>query len=135
LSDNSLRPVHLAVLTTFQLPEVDEEDYYLHLDFLLALAESIDAVFLGTHDSDINSFADLYAVWYGKAHRPKDMPALAFRGLDRALPLKQGCKPFGAHAMSLLYSRIDMNNFIQVTRDHETDSYLWPSATRTIRWE
>jgi len=134
LADNSLGPVHLAVLTTFPLPEIEKEDYYLYLDFLLALAESIDAVFLGTLDSDINPFADLYATWYGKAHRPKDMPAPAFRGLNRALPLKQGCKPFGAHAMSLLCSRSDMNTFIQVTRDHETAIY-GHLPTRPIRWE
>jgi len=134
LADNSLRPVHLAVLTTLPMPEVEKEDYYFHLDFLLALAESIDAVFLGTLNSDINPFADLYVAWYGKAHRPRDMPAPAFRDLNRALPLKKGSKPFGAHAMSLLCSRSDMKTFIQVTRDHEIAIYGHLS-TRPIRWE
>ncbi|KAI1748410.1 hypothetical protein F4782DRAFT_517021 [Xylaria castorea] len=62
------------------------------------------------------------------------MPVPAFRGLNRALPLKQGCKPFRAHAMSLLCSRSDMNTFIQVTEDLETAIY-GHLPTRTIRWE
>lgn len=43
----SLGPVRLAVLSTLPLTEVQNENYFLHLDFLLALAESIDAVFSG----------------------------------------------------------------------------------------
>ncbi|OAA53903.1 Homeodomain-like protein [Niveomyces insectorum RCEF 264] len=134
LADNSLGPAHLAVLTTFPLPEIENDDFYLHLDFLIALAESIDAVFLGTLDPDMHSAADRFASWYGKTHRPKDMPAPAFRGLNRALPLKQGCKPLGAHAISQLCTRREMNIFIQISHDEEKAIYAH-QPSQTIRWE
>lgn len=37
LADKTLGPVHLTVIRTCPLPEVEKEDYYLHLGFLLAL--------------------------------------------------------------------------------------------------
>ncbi|RYP53982.1 hypothetical protein DL768_001132 [Monosporascus sp. mg162] len=134
LADASLGPVRLAVLSTLPLTEVQNENYFLHLDFLLALAESIDAVFLGTLSSTINPFTDIYAAWYGAAYRPQDMPPPAFRGLNRALPLKQGCKPFGAHSIRFLCSRTDMDTMIQVSRDFETAIYN-PEHSSSINWE
>lgn len=126
--------VRLAVLSTLPLTQVQNENYFLHLDFLLALAESIDATFLGTLSSTINPFADIYAAWNGAAYRPQDMSLPAFRGLNRALPLKQGCKPFGARPISLLCSRTDMDTMIQVSRDFEGQIYD-PEHTYNINWE
>ncbi|RYP35222.1 hypothetical protein DL767_003888 [Monosporascus sp. MG133] len=134
LADASMGPVRLAVLSTLPLTEVQNENYFLHLDFLLALAESIDVVFLGTLSSTINPFTDIYAAWYGAAYRPQDMPPPAFRGLNRALPLKQGCKAFGAHSISFLCSRTDMDTMIQVSRDFETAIYN-PEHSSSINWE
>ncbi|KAK9443474.1 hypothetical protein VB005_02753 [Metarhizium brunneum] len=59
-------------------------DYCLHPQFLLCLAESIDIVFLGAlKDDELSFFASKFAVWYGKARRPKSMPTPAFERLNR----------------------------------------------------
>ncbi|TGJ84458.1 hypothetical protein E0Z10_g4330 [Xylaria hypoxylon] len=51
LADASLGSVRLAVLSTLPLTQVQNENYFLHLDFLLALAELRNIIRCQTHAS------------------------------------------------------------------------------------
>lgn len=135
LADDSLGPVRLAVLSTFPFPDPEMGDYYHHLQFLLCLAESIDMVFLGSLKNDHFSFLEnKFAVWYGKSRRPKSMPTPTFEGLNRALPLKQGCHAFGTLGTSFLWSRSEIDTLVRIVQDHERDVYVY-SPSRKIQWD
>lgn len=101
----------------------------------MALAETIDIVFLGTFSPvEENSIGcTRFAAWYSEAYRPKAMPVPAFQGLNRALPLKQACKPYGAFACSVLWSQSDTDTMIRVVRKNETKAYNH-SRTHKIQW-
>ncbi|KAG8410542.1 hypothetical protein J3458_017294 [Metarhizium acridum] len=101
----------------------------------MALAETIDIFFLGTlsPDEENSTGRTRFAARYSEAYRPKDMPVPAFRGLNRALPLKQACKPYGAFACSVLWSQSDTDTMIRVVPENETKVYNH-SGTHKIQW-
>ncbi|TFB00318.1 hypothetical protein CCMA1212_007946 [Trichoderma ghanense] len=109
----------LALLPVFPYPAGGFGDYVFHSTFIMALAETIDIVFLGTFSPvEENSIGcTRFAAWYSEAYRPKAMPVTAFQGLNRALPLKQACKPYGAFACSVLWSQSDTDRMIRVVRE------------------
>ncbi|KAH7275589.1 hypothetical protein B0J15DRAFT_19336 [Fusarium solani] len=135
LADPSVGPVRVTILSIFPFTEGQHGNYRMHLQFFLMLAESIDMVMVGTLSPARNPMADLYAARYGAACRPRNMPPPAFRGLNRALPLKQGGKPFGAHPLSFLCSQAEMRTIIAVSQNSATSIYNIESARKGVNYE
>lgn len=135
LAGETVGLVKLAILSVFPYPAGGFGGYVLHLTFIMALAETIDTIFLGTLSSvKENSLGRTrFAAWYSEAYRPKDMPVPAFQGLNRALSLKQACRPYGALPCPILWSQSDIDTMIRVVRENETRVYNH-SGTHKIQW-
>ncbi|KAM5370686.1 hypothetical protein ACJZ2D_008400 [Fusarium nematophilum] len=119
LADPSVGPVRVTILSIFPFTEGQHGNYLMHLQFFLMLAESIDMVMVGSLSPARNPMADLYAA----------------RGLNRALPLKQGGKPFGAHPLSFLCSQAEMRTIIAVSQNSATSIYNIESARKGVNYE
>lgn len=122
LADSKVEQINLSVLSAFPWPTLEMGYIIAHFPFLLTLAETIDIVYLDTFvwkiHLDLAGNARNPMTWF----RPPAMPRL-FQGLNRALPINQTVRAFGALLVSLTWTPEAASVFVTIFEKHELAVY------------
>ncbi|KAF5573978.1 aminodeoxychorismate synthase [Fusarium subglutinans] len=134
ISHEDIEHVSMALLTVMPFPRSHMHRSSLHLPFLLTLAETIDMILLGTTSNIMSDHSKMEFGWlFGHKCRPSHLPASPFEGLNRALPVKQSHRNFGALMSSVNWTPNEAATFLDVIeRNYRT---IYRSHPKRIDWE
>ncbi|RFN49576.1 homeodomain-like protein [Fusarium flagelliforme] len=134
LADARIAKVEISVLSVFPLPRAEMGDAIKHLHYIAALAETIDILILDCVDRTGRNFGPNTALPYGLSLRPESVPQRSFEGSNRALPLKQTSKGFGALMISLTWTQHQTSCLHSIIEEHEDQVYKHGQQS-PIQWQ